>query len=108
MEQLYQYDVLRVDRTTAAHGLEVREPFLDKAFMQHYFNLPTNIKNPRHGIEKYHLRKAIDDTYPGLIPSDIVWRQKEAFSDGVSSLKEKSWVQELKEYCDSIITDEEF
>lgn len=44
MEQLYQYDVLRVDRTTAAHGLEVREPFLDKAFMQHYFNLPTNIK----------------------------------------------------------------
>tara|TARA_B110000285_G_C14849485_1_gene479250 strand:+ start:146 stop:637 length:492 start_codon:yes stop_codon:yes gene_type:complete len=70
--------------------------------------LPTNIKNPRHGIEKYHLRKAIDDTYPGLIPQDIIWRQKEAFSDGVSSLKEKSWVQELKEYCDSIITDEEF
>ena len=108
MEQLYQYDLLRVDRTTAAHGLEVREPFMDKAFMQHYFNLPTNIKNPRHGIEKYHLRKAIDETYPGLLPQDILWRQKEAFSDGVSSHKEKSWVQELKEYCDSIITDEEF
>ena len=74
MEQLYQYDVLRVDRATAAHGLEVREPFLDLDFMQHYFNLPTNIKCPRHGIEKYHLRKAVGTTFPGLIPDDILWR----------------------------------
>ena len=108
MDQLYEYDVLRVDRTTAAHGLEVREPFLDLNFMQHYFNLPTNIKCPRNGIEKYHLRKAVGVTYPGLIPDDILWRQKEAFSDGVSSLKEKSWVQELQEYCESIISDEQF
>lgn len=33
MDQLFEFDVLRVDRTTASHGLEVREPFLDKAFM---------------------------------------------------------------------------
>jgi len=68
MDQLYTFDVLRVDRTTAAHGLEVREPFLDKAFMQHYFNLPTNIKCPRNDMEKYHLRKAIETTFPGLLP----------------------------------------
>ena len=108
MEQLYEYDVLRVDRTTAAHGLEVREPFLDKAFMQHYFNLPTNIKCPRNNVEKFHLRKAIDVTYPGLLPQEILWRQKEAFSDGVSGFKKKSWVDELKAYADSIITDEQF
>lgn len=71
---MYEFDVLRVDRTTAAHGLEVREPFLDKAFMQHYHNLPTNIKCPRNGIEKYHLRKAIAETYPGLLPDEILWR----------------------------------
>jgi asparagine synthase (glutamine-hydrolysing) len=108
MEQLYEFDVLRVDRTTAAHGLEVREPFLDKAFMQHYHNLPTNIKCPRENIEKYHLRKAISDTYPDLLPHEIVWRQKEAFSDGVSSFKKKSWVDELKDYADSVISDAEF
>ena len=56
VEQLYEFDVLRVDRTTASHGLEVREPFLDKAFMQHYFNLPANIKCPRYNQEKWHLR----------------------------------------------------
>lgn len=74
MEQLNEFDVLRVDRVTAAHGLEVREPFLDKAWMQHYFNLPANVKNPRAGVEKYHLRKAIETTFPGLLPHEVLWR----------------------------------
>ena len=110
MEQLYEFDVLRVDRTTAAHGLEVREPFLDKAFMQHIFNLPANVKCPRNGIEKYHLRKAIDVTFPGLLPDEILWRQKEAFSDGVSSLvdKKKSWVEALKDLSEDFISDAQF
>jgi len=118
MEQLYEYDVLRVDRTTASHGLEVREPFLDKALMQHYHNLPTDIKRPRFDpllhtdpsqtMEKWHLRRAIEVTYPGLLPHEILWRQKEAFSDGVSSLKKKSWVDELKDYADAVISDAEF
>jgi asparagine synthase (glutamine-hydrolysing) len=54
------------------------------------------------------LRKAIDVTYPGLLPHEILWRQKEAFSDGISSFKKKSWVDELKDYADSIISDAEF
>lgn len=108
MEQLYEFDVLRVDRTTASHGLELREPFLDKDFQKHFFSLPANIKCPRNGIEKYHLRKAIDVTFPGLLPEEILWRQKEAFSDGVSSFKEKSWVDELKDQADALISDEQF
>lgn len=76
--------------------------------MQNYFNLPANVKNPRDGVEKYHLRKAIDMTYPDLLPKEVLWRQKEAFSDGVSCLKKKSWVDELKDYADSIISDKEF
>ena len=108
MEQLFEFDVLRVDRTTAAHGLEVREPFLDKAFMKHFFGLPANVKCPRDGIEKYHLRKAIAVTFPGLLPDEVLWRQKEAFSDGVSSFKKKSWVDELKDLADARISDEEF
>lgn len=108
MDQLFEFDVLRVDRTTAAHGLEVREPFLDKAFMKHYFGLPANVKCPRDGVEKYHLRKAIAVTFPGLLPDEVLWRQKEAFSDGVSSFKKKSWVDELKDLADARISDEQF
>ena len=74
VDQLYEFDVLRVDRTTASHGLELREPFLDQAFMRHYFSLPANVKCPREGIEKYHLRKAIDVVFPGLLPTEVLWR----------------------------------
>jgi len=70
--------------------------------------MPTNIKCPRNGIEKYHLRKAIETAFPGLLPDEILWRQKEAFSDGVSSFKKKSWVDEIKDYAESIISDKEF
>ena len=71
--------MLRVDRTTASHGLEVREPFLDLKFIKHYFSLPANIKCPRNGIEKYHLRKALEVTYPGILPTEILWRQNFRF-----------------------------
>ena len=108
MDQLFEFDVLRVDRMTASHGLEVREPFLDKDLMRHYLSLPANVKCPRNGIEKYHMRKAISVTFPGLIPDEILWRQKEAFSDGISSFKQKSWVDEIKDQADAIITDEQF
>jgi len=108
VSQLYEFDVLRVDRTTASQGLELREPFLDKAFIKHYFSLPANVKCPRNGIEKYHLRKAIEVTFPGLLPDEILWRQKEAFSDGVSSFKKKSWVEVLKDHAEACYTDEVF
>jgi asparagine synthase (glutamine-hydrolysing) len=108
MDQLFEFDVLRVDRMTASHGLEVREPFLDKNFMRHYFSLPANVKCPRNGIEKFHLRQAIAVTFPGLLPDEILWRQKEAFSDGISSFKKKSWVDEIKDQADATISDDQF
>jgi len=46
--------------------------------------------------------------FPGILPQEILWRQKEAFSDGVSSFKKKSWVDEIKDYAESIISDKEF
>ena len=68
--------------------------------------MPANIKCPRNGIEKYHLRKAIELIYPDLLPDEILWRQKEAFSDGISSFKKKSWVDVLKELANNLISDE--
>ena len=46
MKDLYMYDVLRTDRTTAAHGLEVRAPFLDHAFTSYYLSLPAELRRP--------------------------------------------------------------
>ena len=65
--------------------LELRVPFLDHHFTSYYLSLPADMRCPQQGIEKYLLRKAFDGT--GLLPPEILWRQKEGFSDGVSSVK---------------------
>ncbi|XP_061615865.1 asparagine synthetase [glutamine-hydrolyzing] [Phyllopteryx taeniolatus] len=102
LKELYLFDNLRADRTTSAHGLELRVPFLDHRLTAYYLSLPEEMRNPRHGVEKYLLR----DSFRGqnLIPDEILWRRKEAFSDGVMSVK-KSWYVYLEEYLGSVVTD---
>ncbi|XP_008330057.1 asparagine synthetase [glutamine-hydrolyzing] [Cynoglossus semilaevis] len=104
MEELYLFDVLRADRTTSAHGLELRVPFLDHRFTAYYLSLPEDMRIPRHGVEKYLLR----DSFKGLdlIPEEILWRRKEAFSDGMMSLK-KSWYCFLQEHLESMVNDDQ-
>jgi asparagine synthase (glutamine-hydrolysing) len=56
-QDLYLFDVLRADRTTAAHGLELRVPFLDHAFTAYYMSLPASERRPtKERAEKYLLR----------------------------------------------------
>jgi len=102
LEDLYLFDVLRTDRSTAAHGLEVRAPFLDHAFTSYYLSLPPQMRQPKDGVEKHLLRSAFEGD---VIPSEILWRPKEAFSDGVSS-KKKSWFEILQSYIGEKVTDE--
>lgn len=103
---LYMFDVARADRTTAAHGLELRVPFLDHFFSHYYFTIPAEERNPRSDrVEKHLIRKAFDKE--NVIPEEILWRPKEAFSDGVAS-KKKSLFEILQEHIDNLVTDEEF
>jgi asparagine synthase (glutamine-hydrolysing) len=91
LQEIALYDVLRSDRCISSHGMEARTPFLDKQFVAVAMSLPTSER--RHDgadrIEKQALREAFDN---GLLPSEVLWRRKEAFSDGVSSTEE-SWYQ---------------
>uniref|UniRef100_A0A9L0KGT0 Asparagine synthetase [glutamine-hydrolyzing] n=1 Tax=Equus asinus TaxID=9793 RepID=A0A9L0KGT0_EQUAS len=84
LKELYLFDVLRADRTTAAHGLELRVPFLDHRFSSYYLSLPPDMRIPKNGIEKHLLRETFEDS--DLIPKEILWRPKEAFSDGITSV----------------------
>jgi len=53
-------------------------------------------------IEKYILRQSFqEDNY---LPQEVLWRKKEAFSDGVSS-NDKSWYQIIQEHVNDIISD---
>ncbi|XP_037650579.1 asparagine synthetase [glutamine-hydrolyzing] [Sebastes umbrosus] len=104
MKELYLFDVLRADRTTAAHGLELRVPFLDHRFTAYYLSLPEEMRIPKHGVEKHLLRDSFKDL--NLIPDEILWRRKEAFSDGMTSMK-KSWYICLQEHLESIVNDDQ-
>ena len=70
LKDLYTYDVLRSDRLTAVHGLEVRVPFLDVDFTSYFLSLPAELRQPQKGIEKWLLRSAFDEM--DLLPKDIL------------------------------------
>jgi len=97
LTDIHAFDVLRSDKSISSHGLEPRTPFLDRDWTQFYLSISPTIRRGEPGdIEKYLLRSAFART--GLLPEDVLWRRKEAFSDGVSG-QERSLYQILQEYC---------
>ncbi|XP_072017429.1 asparagine synthetase [glutamine-hydrolyzing]-like [Amphiura filiformis] len=96
------FDVVRADRSTSAHGLELRMPFLDHYFTSYYLSLPAELRAPQNGIEKYLIRKSFDEK--NLIPDEVLWRPKEIFSDGIASAK-TSWYDVLKESIELKVTE---
>ena len=107
LAEIDKFDVCRVDRNLAHHGLEARTPFLDKYFVRLYLSMPIEYRVPINGVEKYFIRQAFDTYDHHLLPDNILWRPKEAFSDGITTHK-KSWFQHITEYIENLITDEEF
>jgi len=105
VQKLFTADLLRADKTTMATGLEARIPFLDAAFLDVAIRIKTEEKQPKtyDGIEKYILRKAFDTPDNPYLPTEVLWRQKEQFSDGVGY----NWVDELIEYCAGQVSDEQ-
>lgn len=103
---LYMFDVCRADRTTAANGLELRVPFLDHFFTHAYFSIPEEQRRPtKSHREKYLIRQAFDSM--NIIPNEILWRPKEAFSDGVASKKNSLW-EILQVHIETLVSDDEF
>jgi len=105
VQKLFTADLLRADKSTMAHGLEARVPFLDKEFLDIAMLIKAEEKQPKtyDGKEKYILRKAFDTPDNPYLPDEVLWRQKEQFSDGVGY----NWIDQLIEYCASKVTDVE-
>lgn len=98
--KLYLYDCLRANKSLAAWGVEGRVPFLDKEFMDVAMRLnPAAKMAPGKTIEKKILREAFED----MLPREVVWRQKEQFSDGVGY----NWIDSLKAIATAQVTDQQ-
>ena len=98
LSMLSKYDCLRANKATAAWGLETRVPFLDKEFLDVAMGFsPKEKMCPGDKIEKWILREAFKE----YLPKEILWRQKEQFSDGVGY----GWIAYLKKRTESAVTD---
>lgn len=105
IKALHLYDCLRANKSTSAWGLEARVPFLDKEFIDVAMSIDPAWKmiKPEEGrIEKWILRNAFDDKKNPYLPKNILYRQKEQFSDGVGY----SWIDGLKSNAAMHVTDQ--
>lgn len=105
LDEICHYDVLRSDKSIAGNGLEARTPYLDPEFIRTYFaaaaqhyadygRMPTCEKELiRTAVDEYGSSDAFGYVY---LPNDVLFRRKEAFSDGVSG-ETKSWKDEIEE-----------
>jgi asparagine synthase (glutamine-hydrolysing) len=100
LNDIYLFDVLRSDKSISSNGLEPRTPFLDKEFVNYYLSIPVDLRNHNamDEIEKYLIRSAFSKE--NLLPHEILWRRKEAFSDGVSN-HGRSLFQIIQDYIDA-------
>jgi asparagine synthase (glutamine-hydrolysing) len=93
LKDIHLFDVLRSDKSISSNGLEPRTPFLDRSFVNYILSIPTYFRNHNNfkEPEKYLLRNSFLEPYffnkkgRAILPYEILWRKKEAFSDGVSS-----------------------
>jgi asparagine synthase (glutamine-hydrolysing) len=98
LDQLHMFDCLRANKSMAAWGIEARVPFLDREFLDVAMAFdPTEKMIAGERIEKWALRQAFD----GYLPEEILWRQKEQFSDGVGY----SWIDSLRDYAEREVSD---
>jgi len=94
LKDIHIFDVLRCDKSISSNGLEPRTSFLDRNFVNIVLSIHPYFRNHKNyfpQVEKYLLRnsfkKEFYTDYLGrqILPDEILWRRKEAFSDGVSS-----------------------
>jgi asparagine synthase (glutamine-hydrolysing) len=101
LDALHYYDCLRANKSMSAWGVEARVPFLDLEFLDLAMRMDAAHKMVSPGrIEKAVLREA----FAGALPPEILWRQKEQFSDGVGY----GWIDGLKAHADARVGDARF
>ncbi len=105
LSKLHLYDCLRANKSLASWGVEGRVPFLDFAFIdtamrQNPSDKMSQLTGTEKKMEKWMLREAFKD----MLPPEIVWRQKEQFSDGVGY----NWIDTLRKLTSERVTDQQF
>jgi asparagine synthase (glutamine-hydrolysing) len=76
--------LMKVDKMSMAHALEIRVPFLDHRFVEFTASLPGDWK-----LKGFRTKAIFRQALSGLLPDQIVWRGKQGYS-----LPIKNWLRE--------------
>jgi len=101
IDRLHMFDCLRANKSMSAWGVEARVPFLDKQFIDTAMCIDPELKRcgeAANGKAEKHILRA---AFEGYLPDEILWRQKEQFSDGVGY----SWIDGMREFAEQEISD---
>lgn len=118
VSDVHMFDSLRANKTCMANSIEVRVPFTDPNFVRYMLSVPVKYKifgklNNYKTMEKQILRDSFnikDESGKEYLPNDILYRKKEAFSDGVSNHERSkdNWIDNIIRYCDNKYKDVTF
>lgn len=106
LKNLHRKDCLRANKAMSAFGVEPRVPFLDQEFLNYVMEeIDPEDKmckvrpgyEKRKSMEKWAIRQAFDTPDKPYLPEEVLWRQKEQFSDGVGY----NWIDSLKANAES-------
>ena len=113
VSDVHMFDALRANKTCMANSVEVRVPFTDPEFVEYILSIDPKFKifgklNNYKTMEKQILRDSfntVDKNGNAYLPNEVLYRKKEAFSDGVSNHSEgqgvkENWIDSIIEFCD--------
>jgi asparagine synthase (glutamine-hydrolysing) len=105
LDALYNYDCLRANKSMMAWGVEARVPFLDTEFLDVAMRMDAQTKMVDRSSAARRMEKAaLREAFEGYLPDEILWRQKEQFSDGVGY----GWIDGLKAHAEAHVSDADF
>jgi len=109
LKDIHLFDVLRSDKSISSNGLEPRTPFLDRNFVNVVLSIPPYYRNHKNfnAPEKNLLRESFSGGFDrSLLPDNILFRKKEAFSDGVSSQGRSLYIILQEQIAEKLNTEE--
>jgi len=92
--------LIKVDRASMAHSLEVRVPFMDHVLVETVMRMPDNMKLKYFYKKKYLLKQLMKDR----LPKDVVFGKKRGFNAPINIWLEK----EMRVLAYDVLTDPAF
>jgi asparagine synthase (glutamine-hydrolysing) len=86
MIRLPDHPVMILDRTTMAHGLEARSPFMDHKLAEFVARIPASLKI--RGRTRRYIQMRLAERY---LPREVVHRKKQGFSSGLPYMLDKEF-----------------